>query len=127
MAQELTSEPRKTSNTGQVVQVTMQVNGQILRAEEASSDMFAAVDAVVEKLERSVERYKSKLYRKDDIRRCSQLIIDISPAGRKSDCSTELFETDVQPNGVTGYHLALEPHLVHSGKKRQTPAKCIAF
>jgi putative sigma-54 modulation protein len=66
---ELSTEQRKSSNNGQVVQVTMHVNGQILRAEEASSDMFAAVDAVVEKLERSAERYKSKLYRKDDIRK----------------------------------------------------------
>jgi putative sigma-54 modulation protein len=66
---ELSAEPRKTSNTGQVVQVTLLVNGQTLRAEQESSDMYAAVDGVVEKLERSIERYKSKLYRKDDIRR----------------------------------------------------------
>jgi putative sigma-54 modulation protein len=52
-----------------VVQVTMLVNGQTLRAEEASPDMYSAVDIVVEKLERSIERYKSKLYRKDDIRK----------------------------------------------------------
>jgi putative sigma-54 modulation protein len=66
---ELAAEQRKTTNNRQVVQVTMQVNGQILRAEEASSDMYAAVDIVVEKLQRSIERYKSKLYRKDDIRK----------------------------------------------------------
>jgi putative sigma-54 modulation protein len=69
MTVELSAEPRKSSNNGQVVQVTMQVNGQILRAEEASADMFMAVDSVVEKLERSIERYKSKLHRKDDIRK----------------------------------------------------------
>ena len=66
---ELSTEPRKGDNNGQVVQVTMHLNGQILRAEEASSDMYTSIDAVVEKLERSVERYKSKLYRKDDIRK----------------------------------------------------------
>jgi len=66
---ELSTEPKKASNERQVVQVTMQVNGQILRAEEASSDMYAAVDAVADKLERSIERYKSKHYRKDDIRK----------------------------------------------------------
>jgi putative sigma-54 modulation protein len=69
MTVELSSEPKKSSNDRQVVEVTMQVNGQILRAEEASQDMFAAVDAVVDKLERIIERYKSKLYRKDDIRK----------------------------------------------------------
>jgi len=66
---ELSAEQRKSANDRQVVQVTIQVNGQILRAEEVSSDMYAAVDAVVEKLQRSIERYKSKLYRKDSIRK----------------------------------------------------------
>lgn len=66
---ELSTEQRKATNHRQVVQVTMLLNGQIIRAEEASSDMYAAVDLVLEKLQRSVERYKSRLYRKDDIRR----------------------------------------------------------
>ena len=66
---ELSTEPRKATNSRQVVQVTMLVNGQIIRAEEAASDMYAAVDIVLEKLQRSVERYKSKLYRKDVIRK----------------------------------------------------------
>jgi putative sigma-54 modulation protein len=65
---ELSAESTKASNDRQVVQVTMQVNGQILRAEEASSDMYGAVDAVAGKLQRSIERYKSKHYRKNDIR-----------------------------------------------------------
>jgi putative sigma-54 modulation protein len=69
IAVELSAEQHKTTNSRQVVQVTMQVNGQIIRAEEASSDMYAAVDVVLEKLRRSLERYKSKLYRKDDIRK----------------------------------------------------------
>jgi putative sigma-54 modulation protein len=66
---ELSTEPHKSNSQRQVVQVTMQVNGQILRAENADADMYAAVDGVVEKLERSMERYKSKRYRKDDIRK----------------------------------------------------------
>jgi putative sigma-54 modulation protein len=66
---QLSAEPRKSSNNRQVVEVTMVVNGQTLRAEDAAADMFAAVDAVVEKLERSVARYKDKFYRKSDIRR----------------------------------------------------------
>lgn len=66
---ELSKEARKASNERQVVQVTMQLNGQTLRAEETSADMYAAIDVVIDKLERSLERYKSKLYRKDTIRK----------------------------------------------------------
>lgn len=69
MQVELSTEPTKAAQDRQVVQVTVQINGTILRAEEASSDMFAAVDAVVDKLERRMERYKEKLYHKTDIRK----------------------------------------------------------
>ncbi|MCL0101422.1 ribosome-associated translation inhibitor RaiA [Peptococcaceae bacterium] len=46
------------------VEVTIPVNGMILRGEEATADMYASVDLVVEKLERQIERYKGKLYEK---------------------------------------------------------------
>jgi len=69
MTVELSSEPTKAAEDRQVVQVTMLVNGTILRAEESSSDMFAAVDAVVDKLQRRVIRYKEKLYHRSHIRR----------------------------------------------------------
>jgi putative sigma-54 modulation protein len=38
--------------------------GTILRAEERNSDMFAAVDAVIDKLYRQIERYRGKQQRK---------------------------------------------------------------
>ena len=66
---ELSSESTRSSNDRQKVQVTVLVNGQILRAEESAADMFVAVDAVVDKLQRSIERYKAKLYRKTTIRK----------------------------------------------------------
>jgi len=44
----------------QVAQLTVHTRGVVLRAEETSDDMFAAVDAVMEKLERQIERYKGK-------------------------------------------------------------------
>ncbi len=69
MTVELSSERTRASESRQVVQVTVLVNGTIIRAEEAASDMFAAVDAVVDKLQRRVLRYKEKLYHRHDIRR----------------------------------------------------------
>ena len=45
----------------QVAQITVRDNrGTILRAEEQSNDMFAAVDAVVDKLYKQINRYRGK-------------------------------------------------------------------
>lgn len=46
------------------VEVTMPVNGMILRGEEATGDMYASIDLVVEKLEKQIEKYKGKLARR---------------------------------------------------------------
>ncbi|MEW5953765.1 MAG: ribosome-associated translation inhibitor RaiA [Bacillota bacterium] len=46
------------------VEVTMPVNGMILRGEETTGDMYASVDLVSEKLEKQVDKYKGKLMRR---------------------------------------------------------------
>lgn len=46
------------------VEVTITVNGLLLRGEELSSDMYASVDLVVDKLERQVDRYRTKISRR---------------------------------------------------------------
>lgn len=46
------------------VEVTIPVNGMILRGEEATGDMYASIDLVVEKLEKQIEKYKGKLARR---------------------------------------------------------------
>jgi len=46
------------------VEVTIPLNGIILRGEVSSEDMYAAIDLVVEKLEKQIEKHKTKLYKK---------------------------------------------------------------
>ena len=46
------------------VEVTVTVNGMILRAEESTSDMYASIDMVVDKLERQIAKYKTRINRK---------------------------------------------------------------
>jgi putative sigma-54 modulation protein len=49
----------------QVAQITIRdKRGTILRAEERSNDMFASIDAVVDKLYRQISRYRGKRQRK---------------------------------------------------------------
>lgn len=45
----------------QVVEVTVHGDGVVLRGEEASSDMYASIDLVAEKLKKQIEKYRSKL------------------------------------------------------------------
>ncbi|UCC75915.1 MAG: ribosome-associated translation inhibitor RaiA [Anaerolineales bacterium] len=56
---ELSTESVKSKDR-QVVQVTMRSNSTILRAEERSADILAAIDAVRDKLQRQIKRYKEK-------------------------------------------------------------------
>ncbi len=45
-------------------EVAIYSNGTIIRSEEQSSDMYTAIDLVVEKLERQIRKHKTKLGRK---------------------------------------------------------------
>lgn len=47
-----------------VVEVTIPLNGYLLRGEEATGDMYGSIDRVVEKLEKQIAKYKTKLNRK---------------------------------------------------------------
>lgn len=46
------------------VEVTVPLPGLLIRAEEARDDMYASIDLVVEKLERQIRKYKTKVNRK---------------------------------------------------------------
>lgn len=48
----------------QIAQVTLRTKKVILRAEEVSSDIFASIDAVFEKMQRQADRYKGKRWAK---------------------------------------------------------------
>ncbi|MFW5999070.1 MAG: ribosome hibernation-promoting factor, HPF/YfiA family [Halanaerobiaceae bacterium] len=47
-----------------IVEVTAYIDGLILRGEEETGDMYASIDGVIEKLERQIEKYKTKLHRR---------------------------------------------------------------
>lgn len=46
------------------IEVTIPMTGVILRAEDTHTDMYAATDLVVEKLERQIRKHKTKVNRK---------------------------------------------------------------
>lgn len=47
-----------------IVEVTVSLNGFIVRGEEATGDMYASIDLVVDKIEKQILKYKTRLGRK---------------------------------------------------------------
>jgi putative sigma-54 modulation protein len=46
------------------IEVTIPINGMILRGEESTGDMYTSIDLVVEKLEKQIGKYKGKLQKR---------------------------------------------------------------
>lgn len=57
---ELSVENTRNANQRQRAQLTLRRGGVILRSEERSADMFAAVNAALDKMQRQIDRYKGK-------------------------------------------------------------------
>ncbi|MCP3031417.1 ribosome-associated translation inhibitor RaiA [Halobacillus sp. A1] len=51
-------------NDEQKIEVTIPMKNLLLRAEEHNSDLYAAIDLVVDKLERQIRKYKTKVNRR---------------------------------------------------------------
>lgn len=49
----------------QIIEVTIPFSGAIIRAEEATDDMYQSIDKVVDVLERQVRKHKTKLQKKN--------------------------------------------------------------
>jgi len=64
----LSTSGSKSSGIIQKVEVTARIDGKIIRAQEATSDMYASVDLVVDKLERRIKTFKGKLMNRGRVR-----------------------------------------------------------
>lgn len=60
----------KVANNREIIEVTIPTNKYTLRAEERNEDLYAAIDLVIDKLERQIRKNKTKLnarYKKEPI------------------------------------------------------------
>jgi len=81
---ELSVEKTRAAQHRQVAQLTVRSRGTILRAEERDNDLFAAIDAVLDKMHRQISRYKDRLQKRGE-----------RAAGSKSDVAA----AEAQPEG----------------------------
>ena len=66
---ELARERSRSQRAPVVAQVTLNIDGTVLRGEERGSNAVAAVDAVIDVMDRRVERYKGKAYRSQVVKK----------------------------------------------------------
>ncbi len=66
-----------TERNKHIIDITVQVNGILLRGEEGTSDMYASIDGAIEKIERQVHKFKTRINRK--LREENQVVVASSP------------------------------------------------
>jgi ribosome hibernation promoting factor len=98
---ELAVEKNPSIAENQVAEATIWTKGPVLRAREASADMRASIDQLVEKLERQVTRYRT---RGRDRRRRAARANEPGAAG-----DTSIADADAAPEIVKTKQFALSP------------------
>ena len=98
---ELAVERNPSIAANHVAEATIWTKGPVLRAREASSDMRASIDQLVDKLERQVTRYKRK--GRDRRRRAARA------NGPSSDVTQVVADEEVEPMIVKTKQFAVNP------------------
>jgi putative sigma-54 modulation protein len=49
----------------QIIEITIPINGTILRAEEATEDMYSSVDKAIDKLNKQIRKYRTRLEKRN--------------------------------------------------------------
>lgn len=92
--QPLNAQVRLEVERGQhIVEVTIPISGLILRGEQQSSDMYASLDQVIDKLERQVRKYKTRINRKARTNGSAVAVADAEPDIEEEDDGPRLVKT----------------------------------
>ena len=93
---ELAHTPTRAAGDRFTVQLTMWSNGQILRAEESTSDVLASIDAAVDKIAEQVRRFKDRTQKN---RRRASAAVQMKAELEPSAAESELEEESAAPAG----------------------------
>jgi putative sigma-54 modulation protein len=64
-----------------IVEITVQVDGILLRGEEKTGDMYASIDGAIDKIERQVHKFKTRINRK--FREENRVVLESSPSQKE--------------------------------------------
>jgi putative sigma-54 modulation protein len=99
-------------NPKQTAEVTLYINGAVVRAEESSENLYASIDLVANKISRQLRKYKEKRNRKAH---SPVKIAELSPQPESADISSVLRDREPQlPEAVVrSKYFAMPPMTVH--------------
>jgi putative sigma-54 modulation protein len=82
-----------------IVDITVEVDGLLLRGEEETGDMYASIDSVIDKIERQIRKHKTRINRK--LRQQGAAALQEAMLGHE--------ETEFEPMVVKTKRFAMKP------------------
>ena len=96
----------------QVVEVTIPAKRMILRAEEVHKDPFAAIDLVLDKLERQIRKNKTRMSKKANKERISGFVVDFDVAKEEKDTSKIVKRKEIELKPTSEEEAILQMNLI---------------
>lgn len=97
----------------QTAEVTIKVNGNIIRGEESTENMYASIDLVADKIERQLRKYKTRYWHKGNKTKERPIItipIDVSPEPDTDEAVSKAIATEEKgPKIVRSKRFPLKP------------------
>ena len=103
----------KVRNDDQIFEVTVPTKDFTLRREETNSDLYAAIDLVIDKLERQIRKNKTRFARKYKNNNDSEIVLDFEIAKEELDTSIIVKRKDVDSKPMTEEEAILEAGLLN--------------
>ena len=99
----------------QTAEVTISVNGQVIRGEESTENMYASIDLVADKIERQLRKYKTRYFNKShklkDKKHKPKERVDVGAEVDSDEAVSEAVreEEELTPSIVRSKKFALKP------------------
>ncbi len=96
----------------QTAEVTIKLNGSIIRGEESTENMYASIDLVADKIERQLRKYKTRYYHKGHKAKGKNgkgSVIVGAPVEYDSTVDTDLEQESFRPKVVRSKKFMLKP------------------
>lgn len=102
----------RTDGVMQVVEVTVPAKKMILRAEEANKDPFAAIDLVLDKLERQIRKNKTRMSKKGTKDKYAELVLDFEVSKEENDKTKIVKRKEVELKPMSEEEAILQMNLI---------------
>ncbi len=102
----------RTDGQMQVVEVTIPAKRMILRAEEVNKDVFAAIDLVLDKLERQIRKNKTRMSKKANKDKVIGLALNFDIAKEEKDTSKIVKRKEVELKPMSEEEAILQMNLI---------------